>query len=77
MTNKEISKLVTLNKFYTVFTDGGDKFNGLIDGPYKGIEDSVLEGYDQNYIYINLINSQHQIIKVFAHNILQIEEFEV
>ncbi len=77
MTNEEISQIVSLNKFYTVFTNGGDKFIGLIDGPYKGLENAVLEGYDLDYIYITLINSGQQIIKVFSHSVIQIEEFEV
>lgn len=77
MTNEEISDIVTLNMFYKVITDGGDTFIGIIDGPYKGINDAILAGYDLDYFYITLVNSQQQIIKVFSHNITKIEAFEV
>ncbi len=77
MTNEEISKIVSLNDFYRVYTDGGDTFIGLIDGPYRGSKDTKLEGYDLDYLYITLINSQQQIIKVFSGIVTKIEEFEL
>jgi hypothetical protein len=77
MTNQEIEQIISRNKFYTITTDGGDKFVGLIDGPFKGKEDALLEGYEYDYLYITLINSQQQILRLFSHNILKIVEFEV
>ena len=77
MTNQEISQIVSTQKFYTITTDGGGKYVGFIDGPYNGFKDALLEGYEYDYLYITLINSQQQILRLFSHNIVRIEEFDI
>ncbi len=42
MTNEELNNIIKINTFYTITNNSGDKFTGLIDGPYKGFKDAVL-----------------------------------
>ncbi len=77
MTNEELNNIIKINTFYTITNNSGDKFTGLIDGPYNGLDKPILEGYDLDYIYITLVTVQQQILKVFSHNIVQIEELEL
>lgn len=78
MTNQDISQAATKYQFTTLYTDRDEVFIGVIDGPYEGKNDSVLEGYEMDYFYLTLIfTPNHQIIKLRSHDIVKIEEYEV
>jgi hypothetical protein len=75
MTNEEIKKIVSLINFYKVSTKSGEVYIGLIDGPYKGFEESKLEAYRKDYLYINLLNNM-QIIRLYSEDIVSIELYK-
>ncbi len=75
MTNEQIKKIVSLDSFYKVTTESGETFIGIVDGPYDGYIKAKLVDYQKDYLYITLINTQQQTIRIYSENIKTIEKF--
>lgn len=69
MTNEEIKKLVNLQNIFKISTNEGETFIGIVDGPYAGFPNAKLEAHRKDYVYVTLLNSQQQTIRVYSEDI--------